>query len=113
MIIKQEHWFTNDQSLILDLTRPTKTLNKIYLYPKIKKLITSHLLSTIQYIELIAPFFLFQPDVGAPITANDRLWGITSGWTSNDCLQNISPTVFNRVSFPLTAKWIETTLNVF
>ncbi|CAH0717978.1 unnamed protein product, partial [Brenthis ino] len=53
------------------------------------------------------------PDVGAPITANDRLWGITSGWTSKDCLQNISPTVFNRVSFPLTGKWIESTINIF
>ena len=53
---------------------------------------------------------ILQPDIGAPVTLNKQLWGITSGWVSEDCSQDISPIVFNRVSLPVTRDWIESTI---
>lgn len=55
-------------------------------------------------------FPIFQPDVGAPVTLNQQLWGITSGWVSEDCSLEKSPTVFNRISLPITRDWIESTI---
>ena len=50
------------------------------------------------------------PDSGAPVVAEDGLWGITSGWTSTDCLSNPSPTVFSRISSLGVRAWVDTQL---
>ncbi|KPJ00763.1 Trypsin [Papilio xuthus] len=50
------------------------------------------------------------PDAGAPVTADDGLWGITSGWTSDNCLGNPSPTIFTRVSSPVVRAWLDSQL---
>ncbi|CAK1602605.1 unnamed protein product [Parnassius mnemosyne] len=47
------------------------------------------------------------PDAGAPVTADDGLWGITSGWTSEHCLSQPSPTLFTRISSPLLHSWLD------
>ncbi|XP_028041320.1 trypsin-like [Bombyx mandarina] len=47
------------------------------------------------------------PDVGAPVIANDGLWGITSGWTSRDCERNESPTIITRTSSSGMRAWLD------
>ncbi|XP_045505286.1 serine protease 27-like [Colias croceus] len=47
------------------------------------------------------------PDVGAPIIADDSLWGITSGWISDTCLNHPGPTLFTRVSQENTRFWLD------
>ncbi|KAL4717742.1 hypothetical protein ACJJTC_000891 [Scirpophaga incertulas] len=47
------------------------------------------------------------PDMGAPVVADDGLWGITSGWTSDNCLKRPSPTIFTRVNLMPIRDWLE------
>ncbi|KAI5641221.1 trypsin domain-containing protein [Phthorimaea operculella] len=53
-------------------------------------------------------------DAGAPVVAEDGLWGITSDWTPKDCLNQTdqSPTVFTRVSSLAVKGWLDSILNV-
>ncbi|CAH2252053.1 hypodermin-A-like [Pararge aegeria] len=51
------------------------------------------------------------PDVGAPVIADDGLWGITSGWISDDCATYPSPTIFTRISLEPTTSWLDTLLD--
>ncbi|CAF4872929.1 unnamed protein product [Pieris macdunnoughi] len=46
------------------------------------------------------------PDVGAPIIADDLLWGITSGWLSDSCASESSPTLFTRLSDENVKFWL-------
>ncbi|XP_034826568.1 granzyme M-like [Maniola hyperantus] len=50
------------------------------------------------------------PDVGAPIIADDGLWGITSGWISDDCSIYPSPTIATRISLEPISTWLGTLL---
>ncbi|CAH2097895.1 unnamed protein product [Euphydryas editha] len=50
------------------------------------------------------------PDTGAPIVADDGLWGITSGWTSPECLTHPSPTIFTRISLTRIRSWLDSLL---
>ncbi|RVE40760.1 hypothetical protein evm_014590, partial [Chilo suppressalis] len=49
---------------------------------------------------------LCMPDPGAPVVAEDGLWGITSGWTSKNCKTSSSPTIFTRTSLKPIRKWL-------
>ncbi|CAH3940538.1 hypodermin-A-like [Pieris brassicae] len=46
------------------------------------------------------------PDVGAPIIADNLLWGITSGWLSDSCASESSPTLFTRLSDENVKFWL-------
>ncbi|XP_060807211.1 trypsin-7-like [Amyelois transitella] len=59
---------------------------------------------------LVTHHSLCLPDPGAPIAADDGLWGITSGWTSKLCYMVPGPTIFTRISSPLVRSWLETQL---
>ncbi|XP_028178565.1 trypsin-like [Ostrinia furnacalis] len=50
------------------------------------------------------------PDVGAPVVAEDGLWGITSGWTSKQCSIYPSPTILTRTAMPPVRTWLESVL---
>ncbi|KAJ0171604.1 hypothetical protein K1T71_013154 [Dendrolimus kikuchii] len=50
------------------------------------------------------------PDAGAPVIAEDGLWGITSGWISNECPTKPGPTIFTRLSSRLVHSWLEANL---
>ncbi|XP_045455969.1 transmembrane protease serine 9-like [Melitaea cinxia] len=50
------------------------------------------------------------PDAGAPIAADDYLWGITSGWTSLACSSYPSPTIFTRISSTRIRSWLDSLL---
>ncbi|XP_053617874.1 coagulation factor XI-like isoform X2 [Plodia interpunctella] len=56
---------------------------------------------------LVTHHSLCKPDPGAPIVADDGLWGVTSGWTSNLCYKLPGPTIFTRTSAPLVSTWLE------
>ncbi|CAG9792855.1 unnamed protein product [Diatraea saccharalis] len=47
------------------------------------------------------------PDPGAPVLAEDGLWGISSGWTSKNCKSSQSPTIFTRTSLSPVRKWLQ------
>ncbi|XP_026318261.1 hypodermin-A-like [Hyposmocoma kahamanoa] len=48
------------------------------------------------------------PDAGAPVVAEDGLWGITSGWIAIDCnIANPSPTVFSRIASKPVRSWLD------
>ncbi|XP_030024394.2 hypodermin-A isoform X1 [Manduca sexta] len=47
------------------------------------------------------------PDVGAPVIANDGLWGVTSGWTAANCTASLSPTIFTRISSAAVRSWLD------
>ncbi|XP_061380659.1 hypodermin-A-like, partial [Danaus plexippus] len=51
------------------------------------------------------------PDAGAPITAEDGLWGITSGWTLDECLTKNSPTLVTRISSSAIRTWLDKLLD--
>ncbi|XP_045761804.1 hypodermin-A-like [Maniola jurtina] len=52
------------------------------------------------------------PDVGAPIIADDGLWGITSGWISDDCSTYYpSPTIATRISLEPISTWLDALLD--
>ncbi|XP_052741329.1 trypsin-like [Bicyclus anynana] len=51
------------------------------------------------------------PDVGAPIIGDDGLWGITSGWITDDCSNYNSPTIFTRISIEPITTWLNTLLD--
>ncbi|KAI8432933.1 hypothetical protein MSG28_013836 [Choristoneura fumiferana] len=61
---------------------------------------------------VIAHHTTCMPDVGAPVIANDGLWGITSGWISKDCTtaRHPSPIVVARVSSPTVRSWLNSLL---
>ncbi|XP_068625333.1 uncharacterized protein [Battus philenor] len=59
---------------------------------------------------IISHHSLCLPDAGAPVTADDGLWGITSGWTSEHCLSQPSPTIFTRISSTLVRTWLDSKL---
>ncbi|XP_037965788.2 trypsin [Plutella xylostella] len=46
------------------------------------------------------------PDVGAPVVAEDGLWGVTSGYVASNCKKTPSPTLFTRLSTPAVKSWI-------
>ncbi|KAJ8709969.1 hypothetical protein PYW07_009335 [Mythimna separata] len=50
------------------------------------------------------------PDAGAPVVAEDGLWGITSGWISPTCPDFPAPTIFTRLSSPSVRSWLHTQL---
>uniref|UniRef100_A0A2A4JYQ1 Peptidase S1 domain-containing protein n=1 Tax=Heliothis virescens TaxID=7102 RepID=A0A2A4JYQ1_HELVI len=50
------------------------------------------------------------PDAGAPVVAEDGLWGITSGWISPSCPNLAAPTIFTRLSSPSVRSWLDTQL---
>ncbi|KAJ8710901.1 hypothetical protein PYW08_009416 [Mythimna loreyi] len=50
------------------------------------------------------------PDAGAPVVAEDGLWGITSGWISPTCPNFPAPTIFTRLSSPSVRSWLHTQL---
>ncbi|KAJ2940928.1 hypothetical protein O0L34_g10189 [Tuta absoluta] len=54
------------------------------------------------------------PDAGAPVVAEDGLWGITSGWTPEHCLNQTGqiPTLFTRVASLAVQGWLDSMLNV-
>ncbi|VVC89651.1 unnamed protein product [Leptidea sinapis] len=52
------------------------------------------------------------PDVGAPVTADEELWGITSGWTLPDCDAKNSPTLFTKLAARDVQAWLTTFFNV-
>ncbi|KAL0812146.1 hypothetical protein ABMA28_009524 [Loxostege sticticalis] len=53
---------------------------------------------------------LLSPDVGAPVIADDGLWGITSGWTSPQCSVYPSPTLVTRTAMPHVRSWLTSVL---
>ncbi|XP_063897723.1 trypsin [Helicoverpa armigera] len=50
------------------------------------------------------------PDAGAPVIAEDGLWGITSGWIAPSCPNFAAPTIFTRLSSPSVRSWLDTQL---
>ncbi|XP_022818583.1 hypodermin-A-like [Spodoptera litura] len=47
------------------------------------------------------------PDAGAPVIAEDGLWGITSGWISPTCPTVAAPTIFTRLSSTSVRSWLD------
>ncbi|KAF9799876.1 hypothetical protein SFRURICE_017111 [Spodoptera frugiperda] len=47
------------------------------------------------------------PDAGAPVIAEDGLWGITSGWISSTCPTVAAPTIFTRLSSTSVRSWLD------
>ncbi|CAK1543355.1 unnamed protein product [Leptosia nina] len=52
------------------------------------------------------------PDVGAPVIADNLLWGITSGWVSDQCTEQPSPTLFTRISDENVKFWLNSVRDV-
>ncbi|XP_075985625.1 hypodermin-A-like [Anticarsia gemmatalis] len=51
------------------------------------------------------------PDPGAPVVAEDGLWGITSSWISPSCPHFAAPTIFTRLSSVSLRSWLDTHLH--
>ncbi|CAH0596859.1 unnamed protein product [Chrysodeixis includens] len=47
------------------------------------------------------------PDAGAPVVAEDGLWGITSGWIAVTCPTYAGPTIFTRLSSSSVRAWLD------
>ncbi|CAB3244943.1 unnamed protein product [Arctia plantaginis] len=67
--------------------------------------------STLCLKPVISHHSVCMPDPGAPVVAEDGLWGITSSWISPKCPQQPAPTVFTRLSSVSVRSWLNTVLH--
>ncbi|KAH9644360.1 hypothetical protein HF086_006388 [Spodoptera exigua] len=75
---------------------------------KIMKAINEHINESSLCLEpIVTHHSECMPDAGAPVVAEDGLWGITSGWVAPTCPTFAAPTIFTRISSISVRSWLD------